>query len=161
MSKKIINEFGSNGAQKQQNSKTANQQNSKTAKQQNSKTAKQQNSKTAKQQNQAQKTHNLFVRFCLNLADFGWFFNAIILNLVYFSVKFVLPAWNCLKFDTKNLTTRGKLNICIFKLQINQTRGQSNIRQNQPKQSKFKPIITKSIAKSSKKAVHRRKFGPG
>jgi hypothetical protein len=50
LSKKIINEFGSNGAQKQPISQSAQPQ---------------------KQQNQAQKTHNLFVRFCLNLADFS------------------------------------------------------------------------------------------
>ena len=84
-------------------------------------------------------------------------------------VKFMLILlWNLfyLLEIVLNLTLKiwlrgGKLNICVFKLQINQTRGQSNIRQNQPKQSKFKPIITKSIAKSSKKAVHRSKFGPG
>ena len=112
----------------------------------------------------------IYVKFMLILFWLWWQFmwNLILLyngNLCKisfdFAVKFVLPAWNCLKFDAKNLTTRGKLNICVFKLQINQTRGQSNIRQNQPKQSKFKPIITKSIAKSSKKAVHRRKFRPG
>jgi len=27
--------------------------------------------------------------------------------LADFTVKFILPAWNCLKFDAKNLTTRG------------------------------------------------------
>jgi len=57
LSKKIINEFGSNSAQKQPISQSAQPQ---------------------KQQNRAQKTHNLFVRFCLNLVDFA--------------VKFILPA---------------------------------------------------------------------
>jgi len=59
LSKKIINEFGSNGAQKQP-------------------TSQQNQAKPQKQQNRAQKTHNLFVRFCLNLVDFA--------------VKFILPA---------------------------------------------------------------------
>ena len=63
LSKKIINEFGSNGAQTQPTSTTA---------------------KTTKP-----RTKNNIIY----LWDYA-------LNLVDFGVKFILPALNCLKFDT-------------------------------------------------------------